>query len=277
MSSNISISAAQLSKLVGLPDAPVIIDVRIPDDVAADPRRLPGSDSRSHTDVSVWANAYAGQRVVVSCQRGLKLSEGVAAWLRHHGVAAENLAGGFEAWRDAGGLLLRSAALPPRDAAGRSVWVTRTRPKVDRIACPWLIRRFVDRHAVFLFVSPMEVAAVAERFAATPFDIEGVFWSHRGECCSFDVMIAEFGLASPALDRLAAIVRAADTATLETVPEAAGFLAASLGLSRMFRDDLAQLDAGMLLYDAMYRWCRDASEETHNWPAAAGAAKGPTL
>jgi rhodanese-related sulfurtransferase len=277
MSSNISISAAQLSKLVGLPDAPVIIDVRIPDDVAADPRRLPGSDSRSHTDVSAWANAYAGQRVVVSCQRGLKLSEGVAAWLRHLGVAAENLTGGFEAWRDAGGLLLRSAALPPRDAAGRSVWVTRTRPKVDRIACPWLIRRFVDRHAVFLFVSPSEVAAVAERFAATPFDIEGAFWSHRGQRCSFDVMIEEFGLASPALDRLAAIVRAADTATLETVPEAAGFLAASLGLSRMFRDDLAQLDAGMLLYDAMYRWCRDASEETHNWPAAGGAARGPTL
>ena len=277
MSSNISISAAQLSKLVGLPDAPAIIDVRIPDDVAADPRRLPGSDSRSHTDVSVWANAYAGQRVVVSCQRGLKLSEGVAAWLRHHGVAAENLAGGFEAWRDAGGLLLRSAALPPRDAAGRSVWVTRTRPKVDRIACPWLIRRFVDREAVFLFVSPAEVAAVAERFAATPFDIEGVFWSHRGERCTFDVMIEEFGLASPALDRLATIIRAAETATLETVPEAAGFLAASLGLSRMFRDDLAQLDAGMLLYDAMYRWCRDASEEIHNWPAAAGAAKGPTL
>lgn len=276
MSSNISISAAQLLKLVGLPDAPVIIDVRIPDDVAADPRRLPGSDSRSHTDVSVWANAYAGQRVVVSCQRGLKLSEGVAAWLRHHGIAAENLTGGFEAWRDAGGLLLRSATLPPRDAAGRSVWVTRTRPKVDRIACPWLIRRFVDRHAVFLFVSPSEVAAVAERFAATPFDIEGVFWSHRGERCTFDVMIEEFGLATPALDRLATIVRAADTATLETVPEAAGFLAASLGLSRMFRDDLAQLDAGMLLYDAMYRWCRDASEETHNWPAAAGAAKGPT-
>lgn len=277
MSSNISISAAQLSKLVGLPDAPVIIDVRIPDDVAADPRRLPGSVSRSHTDVSAWANAYAGQRVVVSCQRGLKLSEGVAAWLRHHGIAAENLTGGFEAWRDAGGLLLRSAALPPRDAAGRSVWVTRTRPKVDRIACPWLIRRFVDRHAVFLFVSPSEVAAVAERFAATPFDIEGVFWSHRGERCTFDVMVEEFGLATPALDRLAAIVRAADTATLETVPEAAGFLAVSLGLSRMFRDDLAQLDAGMLLYDAMYRWCRDASEETHNWPAAAGAAKGPTL
>jgi len=277
MSSNISISAAQLSKLVGLPDAPVIIDVRIPEDMAADPRLLPGSQRRSHADVEVWADAYAGRRVVVSCQRGLKLSEGVAAWLRHHGVAAEILTGGFEAWRDADGLLLRNQALPPRDSTGRTVWVTRTRPKVDRIACPWLIRRFVDREAVFLFVSPSEVAAVAERFAATPFDIDGVFWSHRGERCTFDVMIAEFGLATPALDRLATIVRAADTATLESVPEAAGFLAASLGLSRMFRDDLAQLDAGMLLYDAFYRWCRDASEETHNWPAGAGAAKGPTL
>ncbi len=274
MSSNISISAAQLSRLVGLPDAPVIVDVRIPDDAAADPRLLPASEARSHVDVAAWAGAYAGRRVVVSCQRGLKLSEGVAAWLRHHGVAAENLTGGFEAWRDAGGLLVRSQALPPRDAAGRTVWVTRTRPKVDRIACPWLIRRFVDRDAVFLFVSPPEVAAVADRFGATPFDIDGVFWSHRGECCTFDVMIEEFGLSSPALNRLAGIVRAADTATLESVPEAAGFLAASLGLSRMFRDDLAHLDAGMLLYDAFYRWCRDASEETHNWPAGSASSQG---
>lgn len=267
MSSNISISAAQLSRLVGLPDAPVIIDVRIPDDVAADPRILPNADHRSHKDVADWAGAYAGRRVVVSCQRGLKLSEGVAAWLRHQGVAAENLTGGFEAWRDAGSPLLRSDKLPPRDSSGRTVWVTRTRPKVDRIACPWLIRRFVDREAVFLFVSPSEVAAVADRFGATPFDIDGVFWSHRGERCTFDVMIEEFGLASPALDRLATIVRAADTAALDSAPQAAGLLAASLGLSRMFRDDLEQLNAGMLLYDAFYRWCRDASEETHNWPA----------
>ena len=267
MSSNISINAAQLSRLVGLPDAPILIDVRIPEDVAADPRLLPASEKRSHADVPAWASTYIGRRVVVACQRGLKLSEGVAAWLRHHGVDAENLAGGFEAWRDAGGMLVRSEKLPPRDASGRTVWVTRTRPKVDRIACPWLIRRFVDREAVFLFVSPSEVAAVADRFGATPFDIDGVFWSHRSERCSFDIMIEEFGLASPALDKLAAIVRAADTATLEGVPQAAGLLAASLGLSRMFRDDLEQLDAGMLLYDAFYRWCRDANEETHNWPA----------
>ena len=111
---------------------------------------------------------------------------------------------------------------------GRTVWVTRTRPKVDRIACPWLIRRFVDPAAVFLFVNPADVEAVADRFKATPFDIDGVFWSHRGERCTFDTMIEEFGLRSEPLDLLALIVRAADTARLDLVPQAAGFLAASL-------------------------------------------------
>ena len=268
MSSSTQINAAQLSRLVGLPDAPTLIDVRIPDDVALDPRILPNAGQRSHKNVAEWARDYTGQSVVVICQRGLKLSEGVAAWLRHEGVAAESLEGGFESWRDAGGLLVSTGKLPPRDAAGRTLWVTRARPKVDRIACPWLIRRFVDPRAVFLFVAASEVAAVADRFGAAPFDIDGVFWSHRGERCTFDIMIEEFGLASPALDRLAEIVRAADTARLDLVPQAAGFLAASLGLSRMYKDDLEQLDAGMLLYDAFYRWCRDASEESHNWPAA---------
>ena len=268
MSSSTRITPAQLSRLVGLPDAPTLIDVRIPDDVALDTRILPTAEQRSHKTVADWAGGYAGRRVVVICQRGLKLSEGVAAWLRHEGVAAENLEGGFEAWRDNGGLLVSTRPLPPRDAQGRTLWVTRARPKVDRIACPWLIRRFVDPTSVFLFVAANEVAAVAERFGAAPFDIDGVFWSHRGERCTFDIMIEEFGLASPALDRLATIVRAADTARLDLAPQAAGFLAASLGLSRMFKDDLAQLDAGMLLYDAFYRWCRDASGETHNWPTS---------
>lgn len=267
MSSTIQITVAQLSRLVGLPDAPTLVDVRIPDDLAADARILPCADQRSHKTVADWAGDYAGERVVVVCQRGQKLSEGVAAWLRHEGIEAENLEGGFEAWRDAGGPLVTTGKLPPRDASDRMVWVTRARPKVDRIACPWLIRRFVDPKAVFLFVTASEVADVADHFGVTPFDIDGVFWSHRGERCTFDTMIEEFGLAVPALDQLATIVRAADTARLDLVPQAAGFLAASLGLSRMFRDDLEQLDAGMLLYDAFYRWCRDATGETHNWPA----------
>src|SRR5207237_8301917 len=140
------------------------------------------------------------------------------------------------------------------------------RPRIDRIAGPRLIRRCVDPAAVFLFVTASEVESVAERFEATPFDIENVFWSHRGELCTFDVMVEEFGLATPPLQRLATMVRAADTARLDLSPEARGLLAASLGLSRMFDDDLEQLDAGMLLYDALYRWCRDAAKETHNWP-----------
>ena len=162
---------------------------------------------------------------------------------------------------------IATGRMPQPDGQGRTVWVTRARPKIDRIACPWLIRRFVDPADVFLFVAPSEVLAVGERFKAAPFDVENVFWSHRGELCTFDVMIQEFGLATPPLLRLATIVRAADTARLDLCPEAAGLLAASLGLSRMYDDDLEQLAAGMTLYDALYRWCRDATEETHNWPA----------
>jgi hypothetical protein len=149
--------------------------------------------------------------------------------------------------------------------------VTRARPKVDRIACPWLIRRFVDPTAVFLFVAPAEVMDVADRFSATPFDIDrpGVHWSHRGEKCTFDVMVEEFGLLTEPLKRLATIVRGADTGRPELAPESAGLLAASLGLSRMYADDLAQLEAGMTLYDSFYRWCRDATDEGHDWPPTA--------
>lgn len=245
----------------------MIVEVRTADDFDADPRLLPAAHRGDCQAVTSTAVEFAGRDVVVTCQRGSKLSQGVAAWLRHQGIKAETLEGGFEAWRAAGGLLLKTAKLPPRDETGRTVWVTRARPKVDRIACPWLIRRFVDPQAVFLFVGASEVQGVAERFNATPFDIDGVFWSHRGERCTFDTMIEEFGLASGPLDRLATIVRAADTARLDLAPQASGFLAASLGLSRMFRDDLEQLEAAFLLYDAFYRWCRDATEETHNWPS----------
>ncbi len=266
MSSLNAISASKLARLVGTPDGPLVIDVRTEEDFSADPRLIPAAIRRSHADVRQWGGALSGQSAVVVCREGLKLSEGVAAWLRHEGAAAEMLEGGFEAWRTAGLPLLASDRVPPADAEGRTVWVTRARPKIDRIACPWLIRRFVDRRAVFLFVAPSQVPAVAERFSATPFDVEGVFWSHRGPMCSFDVMVEEFGLATEPLRRLATIVRGADTARLDLAPETAGLLAASLGLSRMFSDDLRQLEAGLTLYDAFYRWCRDATDETHNWP-----------
>lgn len=262
------ISPEKLARLIGVPHGPLVIDVRTDEDFAADPRLIPAAIRRAHGDVADWAGRFAGRQTVVLCHQGRKLSEGVAAWLRRAGAASSQvLAGGHVAWAQAGLPLVPVAKLPPRDAQGRTVWVTRARPKVDRIACPWLIRRFVDPDAVFLFVTPAEVAGVAEKFGGAPFDIEDVFWSHRGERCTFDVMIEEFDLRVGALERLAAIVRGADTGRLDLAPEAAGLLAASLGLSRMFSDDLAQLDAGMTLYDALYRWARDATDETHGWPS----------
>ena len=265
-----TINAAQLSRLVGTSDAPIIVDVRIDTDHASDPRMLPASVRRDYRTVSSWADQFAGRFVVVVCQRGQQLSQGVAAWLRHAGARAESLEGGFEAWVHGNGLLVRPDHVPQRDDQDRTVWVTRARPKIDRIGCPWLIRRFVDSSAVFLFVAPAEVAGVADRFHATPFDVEGVFWSHRGALCTFDVMVDEFGLHCEARDRLVLIVRGADTAHLDLAPQAAGLLAASLGLSRMHKDDLVQLDAGFSFYDAFYRWARDAIGEEHNRPAPSG-------
>ena len=276
MPSPTEITVSQLARLVGSPEAPAIVDVRSSEHFDADPRFIPCAMRRDATKVDAWAPEYRGQRVVVACQHGGKLSQGAAAWLRNEGVEAESLEGGHDAWVAEKGLLVDSRKLLPRDAKQRTVWVTRSRPKVDRIACPWLIRRFVDRDAVLLFVNPTEVAGVAERFNAAPFDVEDVFWSHRGERCSFDTFIAELGLVSPALDRLALIVRGADTARQDLAPEAAGLLAASFGYSRMYKDDLEQLEHAMELYDALYRWARDAMEETHNWPATkAKPAKAP--
>lgn len=263
MSAINTISPDKLARLIGTPHCPALIDVRTDDDLNANPRLIPGSMRRPYADPSQWAGEFVGRSAVVICRNGTTLSQGAAAWLRHAGVAADSLEHGFDGWGQAALPLVAIAKFPPLDRHGRTVWVTRARPKVDRIACPWLIRRFIDPRAVFLFVAPAEVEGVAERFGATPFDMEGVFWSHRGENCTFDLMIEGFGLATEPLLRLAAIVRGADTGRMDIAPQAAGLLAASLGLSRMYVDDLAQLEAGLTLYDAFYRWCRDAIEETH--------------
>jgi rhodanese-related sulfurtransferase len=266
MSSFTTISPEKLARLIGTANAPALIDVRADEDFAADPRLIPGAVRRNHAETAGWGEEFFGRSAIVISQRGQKHAHGAAAWLRHADVEAETLEGGFDAWKAAKLPLVPTSKLPGRDAQGRTVWVTRARPKVDRIACPWLIRRFVDPNAVFLFVAPSEVVAVGEQFKAAPFDVENVFWSHHGERCTFDVMVEEFALTTPPLLRLATMVRAADTGRPELSPEAPGLMAASLGLSRMYDDDLAQLDAGIALYDAFYRWCRDATGETHNWP-----------
>ncbi|MGO9931026.1 MAG: chromate resistance protein ChrB domain-containing protein [Steroidobacteraceae bacterium] len=274
MSSLNSIAADKLWRLVGVPHGPALIDVRGEDAFAADPRFIPGAIRRPRQTVSTWAQEFAGRSAAVICDNGRGESEGVAAWLRNSGTAsAEVLAGGHAAWAQAGLPLVSEGKLPPRDPQARTIWVTRSRPKIDRVACPWLIRRFVDPTAVFLFVAPAEVQSVAERFKGAPFDIEGVFWSHRGDRCTFDTILEELGLQTPPLSKLATIVRAADTGRLDLAPEAAGLLATSLGLSRMYSDDLEQLGSGMALYDAFYRWARDASDEKHDWPP--NAPKNP--
>jgi rhodanese-related sulfurtransferase len=258
-----SISGDKLARLVGTPRCPSLIDIRSNDDFCSNPRLIPASIRKTHSNVSEWAGEFTGQSTVVICNDGAALSQGTAAWLRHAGVTADVLEYGFEGWAKAALPLVTAGKMPPLDRHGRSVWVTRARPKVDRIACPWLIRRFIDPRAAFLFVAASEVPGVAERYGAVPFDLDGVFWGHRGEKCTFDVMVEEFGLTTEPLLRLATMVRGADTGHLELAPQAAGLLAASLGLSRMYTDDLAQLEAGLSLYDAFYRWCRDAVDETH--------------
>lgn len=265
-----AIPADKLAKLLGTPRCPTLLDVRAEAVRAADPRLVPAARELGDAEITpdALARLTAGLTgpVVAICAEGHRRSQGLAAVLRNAGVPAEYLEGGQAAWVAAGLPLVDPGKLTARDAEGRTVWVTRSRPKIDRIACPWLIRRFIDPRAVFLYVAPAEVVGVAELFGAMPYDIEEVFWSHRGERCTFDTMLEEFGLSTPALGRLASIVRGADTARLDLEPEAAGLLAASLGLSRMYADDLEQLEAGMPLYDAFYRWARDATDETHNWP-----------
>lgn len=257
------ITVNQLSRLIGTPNAPILIDVRIDEYIDDDPFLIPSAFRHPFDDIASLAPKLEGRTVVVYCKRGKKLGHGAAAILNDLGIRAEALEGGQIAWREAGYPLVPISALPKRNGDGRTVWVTRHRPKIDRIACPWLIRRFVDPNALFLFVPPSEVEGVAENFNATPFDVENVLFAHRGDHCTFDTMLEEFTLKTEPLEHLAKIIRGADTGRLDLAPECAGLLAASLGLSRMYRDDLAQLDAGMALYDSFYRWARDATDETH--------------
>lgn len=253
-------SPKQLMRLIGTPDCPLIVDVCIPDDVAENPYRIPTSLPAAHNDITAMLPQMQDRHVVVVCQKGKKLSHGTAALLRAHGIHAEVLAGGMLAW-----LAADYPRVPIAHLAGTDLWVTRHRPKIDRIACPWLIRRFIAPDARVLFVPPAEVDLVAVKFAAIPFDVAGVDFTHVQGRCTFDAMLDHFGLRTAPLDRLSHIVRAADTNATD-VPEAAGLLALSVGLSRQYKDDQDQLAAALPLYDALYRWARDGQGETHDWP-----------
>lgn len=145
-------------------------------------------------------------------------------------------------------------------------WITRERPKIDRIACPWLIARFIDKDAEFLYVPANDVFRIAETTGAVPYDIPGAELSHVGELCSFDAFLTQYGLEDPALRQLAAIVRGADTSRLDLTPQSPGLYAISLGLSHCFTDDQEMLRHGLVIYDALYAWCRHCQSEAHDWP-----------
>jgi rhodanese-related sulfurtransferase len=266
------ISPIELWMLIGTSAAPQIVDARRGDVYDAAPGVLPTALWRKTAAASHWSTALDSHRpVVLACRAGHERSQAAAAELREQGLDARVLEGGYAGWSEAGLPLVNKAALDRFAIARPSAWVTRRRPKIDRVACPWLIRRFIDAQARILYVDPPEVPAVARDSGAVPFDIEGIEISHDGGRCSFDTMLKLFGLeGEPSLARLALIVRGADTARPDLAPEAAGLHAVSLGLSALAGDDdHGMLRQGFIVYDALFAWLRSASNERHNWPAKA--------
>jgi len=244
---------------------PLIIDVRREQAFRAANDMIEGALWRDPERVTEWAGELPrASRVVAYCVHGHEVSQGVARALAGRGLSAQYLQGGIEeGWK------ATSGALDHKAAGANTRWVTRERPKIDRIACPWLIARFVDPGAEFLYVPTKEVLAAAKERDATPYDIPDVHFSHEGERCSFDAFLKHYRLTDPALQQLAVIVRGADTARLDLAPQAPGLAAISLGLSRNFADDHEMLKHGMVMYDALYAWCKSGQEEVHTWNPAA--------
>ena len=241
-----SISAAELGKSLRSSAPPLVIDVRRNERFLEANDFIRGAVRRDPATIADWSKTLPkGASVVVYCVHGHEVSQNAAKSL-----GAKYLEGGIEHWRKESGEL----AAKPKNASTR--WVTRERPKIDRIACPWLVRRFVDASAEFLYVPAPEVTRIAQEKTATPYDVAGVEFTHAGERCSFDAFIEKFHLRDAALDKLATIVRGADTSRLDLAPQAPGLLAISQGLSTNFPDDHQMLEHGMVMYDALYAWCR---------------------
>src|SRR5437870_6530189 len=238
----------------------ILVDVRRKAAFQAAGETIAGALRRDPDAVADWRKTLPrASDVVVYCVHGHEVSQAVAQALERDGRKARYLEGGIEKWMENEGPLDRK----PKAAATR--WVTRERPKIDRIACPWLIARFVDAEAQFLYVPSKEVLDAAKQNDAVPYDIPDVHFSHDGELCSFDAFLKHYRLTDPALRELAVIVRGADTARLDLAPQAPGLAAISLGLSRNFQDDDEMLKHGMVMYDALYTWCKEGKEELHTW------------
>jgi len=247
-----SISPQALYARLGVASSPVLIDVKPSAAFDSDIAMIVGAMRRAPEDVDRWASMLSREHsIVVYCGDSVERSEHVTAKLLGAGLNAVYLEGGLDAWSRAG---------LPRRRRFRSMtraWITRERPKIDRIACPWLIRRFIDPEAKIPYVPRDQVVATAEETGATPFDIPNVSFGHHGDQCSFDAFLVAFAIRDRPLDRLADIVRGADTGKPSLTPQSAGLLALSQGLSAIFADDYAMLAHGMIVYDALYAWCRN--------------------
>ena len=283
-------SPQSLSARIGRADAPLLLDVRPEARFADSPWLIAGAVRCAADDVEALAAAGPAREVVVYCVYGHELSRQAAAVLKRHGWRASFLAGGFEggedgvdasedirAWRASGLPMIRKRSDLGVTGAKPSRWITRGRPKIDRIACPWLIRRFIDPRAVFLYVPASSVLDQAKRLNAVAFDVPGGAITHVGDRCSFDALLGTFAIQDAALQLLAHIVRGADTDRLDLAPQSAGLLAVSLGLSELHADsDAAMLEAALPIYDALHAWCRmqvAGSTEVHRWNPE-GAAGG---
>ena len=263
-----AIAANELYRLLGGPRCPLILDVRKAATFAADDAMLPGALRVAPDAIAGWPAPTHAAPVAVYCVYGHEVSQQAAAALAGRGFHASYLEGGIAMWRELGMPLMKKSPRFGVPGEQPTRWVTRERPKIDRIACPWLVRRFVDPRAEFLYVPASAVFQAAEGERATAYDIPGAPLEHDGDACSFDAFLKAFDLHDPALDDLATIVRGADTGRPQLAPQAAGLLAISLGLSHNFPDDHAMLEHGMVVYDALYAWCRHARDERHNWVPA---------
>jgi rhodanese-related sulfurtransferase len=272
LSASYSISPNDLWNLIASTRSPQILDVRRREAFDASPQLLPGAVWRDAGQTAQWSGALDRTRpIVAACKAGHEMSQSTVAQLRADGFDARLLEGGYAAWTEAGLPIVTKTELDRIAPARPSLWVTRRRPKLDRVACPWLIRRFLDPEARLLFVDPDQVQNVAREVRAIPFDIKDVELSHEGEHCTFDTMLRLFGLDNePSLARLALIVRGADTARYDFAPEAAGLHAVAIGMSALAGDDdHGLLQRGFMIYDALFAWLRFAADEKHNWPAKA--------
>ncbi|MFM9882322.1 MAG: chromate resistance protein ChrB domain-containing protein [Burkholderiales bacterium] len=261
-----SFTTPDLFSLLGSPSAPTILDVRRAKAFDDDTRLIPGALRRLPETVDTWAASISrDRRVIAYCVHGHEVSQAVTRRLRERGVDAQFLSGGITGWKESGAPTMTKRPDFGIPGENPSRWVTRERPRIDRIACPWLIHRFIDPTATFLYVPTAQVFDVARSENAVAYDIPGAPIEHDGPNCSFDSMLRAFDLHDAGLDQLAAIVRGADTDRLGLTPQSAGLVAMSIGLSRLHADDQALREQGMLLYDALYAWIRVGQGERHNW------------